>query len=148
MELHELVAFQTNYLMGFKMNAPHIKNPELKELYMNAIQGLEQNLKELLNYFPLAPVTGMRAMPDDDATAFYAAHLLIFAKTAVRNYAIAITETATPNLRQLLQKQLNQTIKLHGDAYQFMYTRGLYPSYDLNLLLKNDQKNANSAIKL
>jgi spore coat protein F len=148
MELHETVAFQSNSLTDFKMNLMNIKDPQLKKIYMDAIASIEQNLTELLPYFKAAPVVGARAMTPEDATAFYAAHLLIFAKTAVRNYAIAITETATPALRQLLQKQLNSAIQLHGDIFQFMYTRGLYPAYDLNLLLANDQKNAEKAMKL
>lgn len=36
-----------------------------------------------------------------------AGDLLGMAKTLVRNYAIAITETATPKLREVLQKQIN-----------------------------------------
>ncbi|GIO37435.1 spore coat protein F [Paenibacillus antibioticophila] len=148
LELHELVAFQSNFLMGFKMNIGSVHDPELKNLYAEAIKSLEQNLTELLPYYQIAPVVGARKMDGNDATAFYALHLLIFAKTAVRNYAIAITETATPNLRNLLQKQLNSAIKLHGEVYHFMYKNGLYPSYNLNELLMNDQKNAKLALNL
>lgn len=148
MELHELVAFQSNYLMGFKMNIANVTNPELKHLYAEAITGLEQNINELLPYYQFAPVVGTRALTGEQATAFYGLHLLIFAKTAVRNYSIAITETATPALRQLLHKQLNSAIKLHGDVYYFLYNRGLYPSYNLNQLLKNDQKTAHEALNM
>lgn len=147
MELHELTAFQTNYLMKFKMCLDDIKDPELRGLYTEAIQGLELNLKELLQYYPEAPV-GMRSLSDADLTAFYAAQLLIFAKTSVRNYAIAITETATPSLRATLKKQLNNAIDLHAKAFNFMYSRGLYPSYNLKQLLTNDVKNANKALSL
>jgi spore coat protein F len=107
------------------------------------------NLKELIPFYQLAPVAGARYQRNEqDVTLFFAMHLLIFAKTAVRNYSIAITETATPQLRDLLQKQLNQAIKLHGDVYYFMYNKGMYPSYDLNLMLQADQKNAAAALKL
>ncbi|WP_148449152.1 spore coat protein, partial [Paenibacillus ihuae] len=74
--------------------------------------------------------------------------LLGFAKTAVRSYAIGITETATPKLRETLQKQLNAAIMLHGKIYYFMLERGLYPSYDLPKLLSNDVTTANKALSL
>jgi spore coat protein F len=72
--------------------------------------------------------------------------LLGLGKTSVRNYAIAITETATPELRMVLVKQLNGAIKMHEQVYNFMYAKGLYPSYDLEKLLQNDVKNAHKAL--
>ncbi|MNI86908.1 Spore coat protein F precursor [compost metagenome] len=81
-------------------------------------------------------------------TAFYAGQLLGFAKTAVRSYAIGITETTTPQLRATLQKQLNACIALHGKVFYFMLERGLYPSYDLPKLLSNDVATANKALSL
>lgn len=147
MEMHELTAFQTNYLMKFKMCLGDIKDSELRALYTEAIKGLEMNLKELLQFFPEAPV-GMRNLSEADMTAFYAAQLLIFAKTSVRNYAIAITETATPRLRDTLKKQLNNAIDLHAKVFHFMHARSLYPAYNLKQLLTNDVKNANKALSM
>ncbi|MFC4601808.1 spore coat protein [Cohnella hongkongensis] len=147
MEIHELVAFQSNCLMDLKMNIAQVKDPALKALYEEAIAGLEHHLKELVPYFKLAPVHTRGALPSD-MTAFFAAHLLICAKTSVRNYAIAITETATPSLRATLQNQLNKAIELHGKAFRYMYERGLYPSYNLEQLLANDTKHAQMAIQM
>ncbi|MFC4099117.1 spore coat protein [Paenibacillus xanthanilyticus] len=147
LELHELIAFQSNALMEFKMNAANVKDPALHALYEETVKALETNLQELLPYLPKAPVA-TRVDNGADLTAFYAAHLLIFAKTSVRNYAVAITETATPQLRDLLQKQLNNAILLHGKAYAFMLERGLYPSYDLAKLLANDAMVAKKALSL
>lgn len=145
LELHELVAFQAHHLMDLKMHHTDVKDPQLHALYAEAIHSMEQNLQELLRYYPQAPV-GMRKSSDQDMTAFYAAHLLILAKTAVRNYAIAITETATPQLRATLQKQLNAAIALHGKVFYFMYERGLYPAYQLDRLLALDTKLAEKAL--
>ena len=147
LEIHELVAYQANHLIEFKMMLGNIKNPQLHGLYSEAITSLENNLRELLAFFPEAPKT-MRSLSEDDLTAYYAGQLLGFAKTAVRNYAIAITETATPKLREILQKQLNHAIALHAKVFQFMYERGFYPSYNLNKLLANDAKQAKLAINL
>jgi len=148
MELHELTAFQSNQLINLKMNHHEVKDPQLHGLYLETINSVEQNLRELLNYIPLAPQGTRSVNTAMDLTAFYAGQLLIFAKTSVRNYSIAITETATPRLRQTLQKQLNAAIVLHGRIFQFMYQRGLYPAYDLPKLLANDVAVANKAINL
>lgn len=147
MELHETVAFQSNHLMAFKMHIAEVKDAGLRQLYHETIRSLEQNLKELLPYYQAAPTSELRT-GTDDKTAFFAAHLLLFAKTAVRNYAIAITETATPSLCDTLVKQLNQAIQLHYKVFAFMQSKGLYPAYDLKLLLASDQKNAAEALKM
>ncbi|GIQ71175.1 spore coat protein F [Xylanibacillus composti] len=147
LEMHELVAYQANHLVNFKMNRNDVKDPQLKGLYAEAIQGIESNLQDLLGYYPQAP-TAMRKSAGDEMTAFYAGQLLGFAKTAVRNYAIAITETATPQLRETFHKHLDKAIQLHGKVFAFMYERGLYPSYQLDQLLAADVKNAKNALSL
>ncbi|MBY0014674.1 spore coat protein [Paenibacillus typhae] len=148
LELHELTAYQSNQLIHFKMVVQDVKDPQLNALYVETIQSVERNLRELLQYYPLAP-TGIRKDTNGiNLTAFYAGQLLGFAKTAVRSYAIGITETATPQLRDTLQKQLNAAIDLHAKVFNFMLERGLYPSYDLPKLLQNDVNTANKALSL
>lgn len=148
LELHELTAFQSNQLMLFKMVHDDVKDPQLHALYLETIKAVESNLQELLQYFPLAPQGTRKSSKESDMTGFYSGLLLGFAKTAVRSYAIGITETATPKLRETLQKQLNAAIMLHGKIYYFMLERGLYPSYDLPKLLSNDVATANKALSL
>lgn len=148
LEMHELTAYQSNNLMNFKMVLSDIKDPRLHALYIEAIKGVEMNLKELLQFYPEAPMYSRNSEDGMDLTAFYAGQLLGFAKTSVRSYAIAITETATPKLRETFVKQLNNAIVLHAKVFNFMYERGLYPAYNLNQLLANDVKNANKAINL
>jgi spore coat protein F len=145
LEIHELVAFQANGLVKLKKSVREISDPALQSLYIKAIKSIEKNLTELLAFFPYAPVGQTMHRQD---TAFYAGDLLGLAKTTVRSYAIAITETATPQLREVLTKQLNAAIMLHGQVYYFMYERGLYPSYDLPKLLTNDINNARKAISM
>ena len=148
LDLHELVAFQANGLMKLKRFYPEVKDGELRSIYEQTISGLENNLQELLQYYSFAP----RVDDEDDArnidTGFFSGDLLGFAKTAVRSYAIAITETATPVLRETLNKQLQKAIDTHATIFNYMYKRGLYPSYNLEKLLRNDVKNANKALKM
>lgn len=118
----------------------------MRELSIISIRALENNIQELLRFSPNAPVREEEDERRD--VGFYAGDLLGLAKTTVRNYAIAITETATPVLRMILVKQLNAAIELHARVYTYMYKRGLYPSYDLKKLINNDIKNAKRALSL
>lgn len=144
LELHELVAFQSVGLMKLKNAYPKIEDQELKNLYQHAINGLSSNIQELLEFYALAPSENMAYRNDD--TPFFAGDLLALLKTGVRNYAIAITETATPAVRDVLKRQLMNTIDSHASVFNYMYKRGYYPSYDLHELLKNDVSLANQAL--
>ena len=147
LEMHELVAFQSNGLIKLKKMIREVKDPQIRQLYNVSIQGVEQNLRELLPFFPQAPHREDEEEERAD-NPFYSGDLLGFAKTSVRSYAIAITETATPQLRNVLVKQLNAAIQLHAQVYRYMYQHGYYPSYNLSELLKNDVRNANRAISM
>lgn len=147
LELHELVAYQTVHLVSFKKKLPTVQDPALKALYTETIKAVEHNIRDLLKYYPQAPVP-TREHEELDVIAAESAMLLGFAKTAVRNYAIAITETATPQLRETLSKHLNACIALHAKVFYFMLERGYYPSYNLEQLLANDVKMAHTALSL
>ncbi|WP_052343581.1 spore coat protein [Bacillus massiliigorillae] len=66
-------------------------------------------------------------------------------KTAVKNYAAAITETATPVLREILIKHLKNW---HAKIFNYMYEKGLYPAYDLKKLLQNEVNTATKALEM
>ncbi|RJS60376.1 spore coat protein [Bacillus sp. PK3_68] len=146
MELHELTVFQSLGLMKLKKTFPKITDPELRTIYQQTINSLTGNIQELLRFYRMVPHPGREEETRADELPFYAGDLLAFLKTAVRNLAIAITETATPALRTVLVKQLNGAIQAHTSIYNYMYKRGYYPSYDLNKLLQNDVALANQAL--
>ncbi|OCA91723.1 spore coat protein [Pseudobacillus wudalianchiensis] len=148
MELHELTAFQSIGLMKLKKAFPRITEPELRAIYQQNINSLTGNLRELLQFYRMTPHVGREEEMREDETPFYAGDLLVFLKTAVRNLAIAITETATPALRDVLVKQLNSAIQAHTTIFNYMYKKGYYPAYDLNRLLQNDVALANKAISM
>ncbi|SEN24803.1 spore coat protein F [Mesobacillus persicus] len=148
LELHELVAFQSVGLMKLKMSFRKIMDSELRGIYEKSIQGLERNINELMQFYSAAPVRTARNETLTNDFAFYAGDLLAFSKASVRNYAIAITETATPELRKVLTDQLNRGIKLHERVFRYMYKHGLYPSYDLGQLLTNDVNLAQKALSM
>ncbi|WP_339272325.1 hypothetical protein MKY59_16165 [Paenibacillus sp. FSL W8-0426] len=55
MELHELVAFHSVVLIKLKKAIKEVTDPALNRLYKGTIQVLEQNLKELLAFYPQSP---------------------------------------------------------------------------------------------
>jgi spore coat protein F len=147
LELHELVAFQASQLVSFKKKFPSLQDPVLRTLYAEAISALTQHIQELLQYYPHAP-TMERNGEIVELPGAESGQLLGFAKTAIRNYALAITETATPQLRETFQRHLFNAIGLHARVFGFMYERGYYPAYDLQQLLNNDVRNARIALML
>ncbi|MGC4377735.1 spore coat protein [Fictibacillus sp. Mic-4] len=146
LELHELVAFQSAGLTKLKMSIRKVPDHELRTLYMQAIQGIERNIRELLRFFPNAP--GYDHNPRQADAGFYAGDLLGLAKASVRNYAMALTETATPELHQVLSRHLQNAVQLHYNVYRYMLEKGYYSSYDLHQLLTNDVKNAHKALDM
>ena len=147
MEIHELVAFQSIGLMKLKKAIVDVQDEKLRELYQRSIKDLESNLQDLLQFYSMAP-RAEATNPLELGTGFYAGDLLVLAKASVRNYAIAITETATPQVRETLTNHLQKAIQCHADVFNFMYENGMYPAYDLQQLLENDIKNANMAINM
>ncbi|RFU66270.1 spore coat protein [Peribacillus glennii] len=138
LELHELVAFNAIGLMKMKKSLKELKDDQLERIYGQTIHELETSLRELLQFYPYAPHPGESSQYREYGDSFFAGDLLAFTKSNVRNYAVAITETATPMLREVLRKQLNIAIKAHGRIFYYMYQKGLYDSYNLNKILQND----------
>ncbi|UTR08659.1 spore coat protein [Evansella sp. LMS18] len=151
LEIHELTAMQSIGLMKLKKALPEIKERELQQIYRTGIQGLTANLNELLEFFPNMPRDTEEEEERADSNvspAFYAGDLLALAKTSVRNYAIAITETATPSVRQVLRKQLNRHMDLHAAVFNYMYKNSYYPAYNLEKLLDGDVRLARKALSM
>src|SRR4051812_33464060 len=84
LEIHELVASQSNGLMKLKMAIGKINDPNLKPLYRKSIQDMELNIRELLKFYPSAPVQPARNEERQDLTGFYAGDFLALSKTMVR----------------------------------------------------------------
>ena len=82
----------------------------------------------------------------DDQTI--ATDLLLSAKSGVRSLAVAITETATPEIKKLLKKELETAIDLHDKIAQYMIEKEMYHAYDIKEQVSQDLKNAKEAMKI
>ncbi|OXS58188.1 spore coat protein [Rossellomorea vietnamensis] len=89
-------------------------------------------------------LTGMKALTDQ----VVATDFLIAAKSGVRNYAMAITETGSPEIKEVLTKHLEEALDLHEQIYNFMVERGWYHAIDTNEQLDLNLQNIDTALKL
>jgi len=89
-------------------------------------------------------MVGMGGMTDQ----VIAIDFLISAKAAVRNYAVAITETATPELKAALREQLNSAIQTHEKITNYMIAKGYYHPHDLSEQLELDLTMTETAMNL
>ncbi|HZH62097.1 MAG TPA: spore coat protein [Metabacillus sp.] len=77
-----------------------------------------------------------------------ATDLLLSSKSGVRSLAVAITETATPEVKKVLKKELETAIDLHDKIAQYMIEKEMYHAYDLKEQVSQDLKNAEEALKI
>ncbi|WP_148347731.1 spore coat protein [Bacillus rubiinfantis] len=89
-------------------------------------------------------IMGMGGLTDQ----VIATDFLISTKAAVRNYTVAITETATPELKTALREQLNAAIATHERITNYMTAKGFYHPHDLSEQLQLDLSTAATAINL
>lgn len=94
----------------------------------------------------LDPINAV-GMPDQMDSAI-AMEFLTTVKTGVRNYAIAITETANPKLRKKLKEQLKEGIQLHSELYQRMMEKEWFYPYDLPKQFEIDLRASELAVKI
>ncbi|MET3288054.1 UNVERIFIED_CONTAM: hypothetical protein ABID98_000624 [Brevibacillus sp. OAP136] len=88
-------------------------------------------------------ITGMDTMTDQ----VIAMDLLITAKSGVRNYAMAVTEAISPDVKATLTKQLEEAIDTHEQIMAYVMERGLYHPWNVSEQIQLDLQNINTALK-
>ncbi|WP_400247789.1 spore coat protein [Niallia sp. JL1B1071] len=94
----------------------------------------------------LDPINALN-MPELADTTL-ATDFLIRAKEGVRNLAVALTETASPDLRILLRKQLKQAIQMHQEITELMIEKKWFHPHDLSEQYQLDQLSAKNTIMI
>ncbi|MEZ2457774.1 spore coat protein [Salinicoccus roseus] len=77
-----------------------------------------------------------------------ATEMLVSAKAAVRTYAVALTEAASPEVRDVLKRQLTQAVNQHARIADYMIENGMYHAHNVKDQLKNDKKKVKTVKKL
>ncbi|KZE71461.1 MULTISPECIES: spore coat protein [Paenibacillus] len=75
-----------------------------------------------------------------------AADLLIAAKSGIKNYAAALTESTSPEVRNVLCDQLSKAVNLHEQIFNYMKDNGYYNAYDPDQQIQMDIQNADKAL--
>lgn len=89
-------------------------------------------------------LTGMDKMTDQ----VIATDFLITSKSGVQNYAVAITESASKDVREVLKKQLKDAIATHEKIFNYMMEKGYYNAYDMKEQYRVDMKTTDTALNL
>ncbi|HEX3078674.1 MAG TPA: spore coat protein [Lachnospiraceae bacterium] len=89
-------------------------------------------------------ITGMDKMSDQVIVTDF----LVSSKSAIQNYAVAITETMSYQLRATLVNQLNDMIATHEAVSDYMIAKGYYYAYDLQEQFKVDMMVTDTALAL
>jgi spore coat protein CotF len=97
-----------------------------------------------MNHDHLDPINALY-MPELADTMF-ATDFLMRAKEGVRNIAFALTETASPEARELLKVMLRQAIALHREITELMVDKKWFHPYEFGEQYKLDQLSANNTV--
>lgn len=92
----------------------------------------------------LEHLTGMNVLTDQ----IIAMDCLTAAKSAVRNYAAAVTEAGTPEIKETLIRQLNESIDMHEQITNYLMEKGLYHPWNPREQLQLDLQNIQTALSL
>jgi spore coat protein CotF len=94
----------------------------------------------------LDPINALNMPEMADMT--FAMDFLIRAKEGVRNMAIALTETASPDARALLKNQLHQGLALHQEISDLMIRKKWFHPYELSEQYQLDQLSAKNTVMI
>lgn len=67
-----------------------------------------------------------------------ATELLFRTKATIKDLSLAITETTSKDVHNLLVSELNTTFQLHQKVYEFLQQHSVYNAYDVPNQLKRD----------
>ncbi|MEN2767441.1 spore coat protein [Ornithinibacillus xuwenensis] len=94
----------------------------------------------------LDPINAV-GMPEKIDSAI-AMDFLITVKESVRNYGIALTEAASPEVRVTIHNQLEAAIDFHGELTDLMMKKHWFYPYDLSKQQEIDLVAAQNAIDI
>jgi spore coat protein CotF len=103
-----------------------------------------QNDPIKMDYVDPANALNMPEMAD----MTFATDFLIRVKDGVRNTAVALTETVSPDARALLRNQLHQGIALHQEITELMVRKKWFHPYEFQEQYQLDQLSAENTVEI
>lgn len=77
-----------------------------------------------------------------------ATDLLIASKSAIKNYAAAISEATTPEVTNTLRRQMDDAINAHGRISTYMMNKGYYNAFEPEVQMSMDRQTAEKVIQM
>ena len=77
-----------------------------------------------------------------------ATDMLVSAKSSVTNYALALCETASPDIRIVLRRHLNDAIQSHKKITKYMVEHEYYLPNDLSEQIQSNLNTSDTALNL
>jgi similar to spore coat protein len=96
------------------------------------------------DYLEIRNAEGMPKLVDGTMSLAF----LLNAKSGVRNCAIALTESSTPEVREFLQTQLNIAINMHEEISNLMINKGWFHPIDLEKQFQMDIESSKTAVQI
>lgn len=96
------------------------------------------------DYLEIRNAEGMPKLVDATMSLAF----LLNAKNAVRNCAIALSESATPEVRTVLHKQLKDAINMHEEIYNLMIAKGWFYPQNLDKQFQMDIEASTTASQI
>lgn len=96
------------------------------------------------DYLELRSAEGMPKLVDGTMSLSF----LLNAKSGVRNCAIALTETATPEVRRFLHTQLDNAINMHEEISNLMIKKGWLHPVNLDKQFQMDVESSQTAVQI
>ncbi|QOX63477.1 spore coat protein [Anoxybacterium hadale] len=84
----------------------------------------------------------------DMSEQIIAADFLLNAKATVRDYGTILSESSSPEIRQVLRKQLDAAITMQERIQKYMTTRNYYQIYSPSELIHSGRKNNSTYMDL
>jgi similar to spore coat protein len=96
------------------------------------------------DFLELENADGMPGLVDSTI----ALDFLLGVKTAIRNYAIALTEIATPEARAIVRNLLDKEIDLHAELTDLMMVKGWLHPFNVNEQFQIDNISSQTALQI
>jgi len=77
-----------------------------------------------------------------------ATDMLLTAKCSVKDLAVAITESATPQVRSFLKQEFNNAVAFQESLFAYMNSKGQYDAFNIKQQIQTDIQNATTALNI
>lgn len=96
------------------------------------------------DYLEIRNAEGMPKLVDGTMSLAF----LLNAKSGVRNCAVALTESATPEVRAFFRTQLDNAINMHEEISNLMIRKGWFHPVNLEKQFQMDMESSRTAVQI